>query len=407
MKSARRHIGFGVGFVVRTAALATVLCVLLGACARGTLGGSAGVTRPPPAPWAASTSTFQWNEYSLDLIARNATGQFPALRTLAYMNLAINNAIVQASARGLEPDGAAAGAAAAMLTHFFPKDEQATTARLQREMQALGAESRERFLSGVEVGRQVATQLVALAQADRASAPWSGTVPVGDDKWSSLQQPPTPPLGPNLGAIRPFFLTTAADYRAPAPPPYGTEAFQAQLRQVRTVANNRSNSQLRIAQYWENLSGSFAAGAWNTVARSAIAARGLDEASSARTLALMHMAGFDANLACHDSKYVYWVPRPTQADPKITLAIGVPNHPSYPSNHACISGTMGRVLDATLRDTNGMYEAMGQQAGDSRVYAGIHYPMDLDAGFEIARKVAARALEVGLPKDKPFMPLGR
>ena len=50
---------------------------------------------------------------------------------------------------------------------------------------------------------------------------------------------------------------------------------------------------------------------------------------------------------------------------------------------------------------------MGRQAGESRVYAGIHYPMDLDAGFEIAYKVAARALEVGIPKDKPFMPLGQ
>jgi broad specificity polyphosphatase/5'/3'-nucleotidase SurE len=90
-----------------------------------------------------------------------------------------------------------------------------------------------------------------------------------------------------------------------------------------------------------------------------------------------------------------------------TLAIGVPNHPSYPSDHACISGTVGRVLDASLRGTESMYESMGQQAGDSRVYAGIHYPMDLDAGFEIARKVAARVLEIGLPRDKPFMPLGQ
>ena len=402
---ARRYVRSASSF--RNAALAAVLCMLLGACAHGTTSVPAGAGKSTATPWTASTSTFQWNEYGLELIARNAIGQFPALRTLAYLNLAINNAIVQANARGLEPDGAAAGAAAGMLTHFFPKDEQATTARLQRETQALGDESRARFLSGVEVGRQVAAQVVTMAQADRASAPWSGAVPVGDDKWSSRQQPPTPPLGPNLGNIRPFFLTSAADYRAPPPPPYGSEAFQAQVRQVRTVADTRSNSQLRIAQYWESLSGSFAAGAWNAVARSAIAARGLDEASSARTLALMHMAAFDANLACHDSKYIYWVPRPTQADPRITLAIGVPNHPSYPSNHACISGTVGRVLDASLRGTDGMYEAMGRQAGESRVYAGIHYPMDLDAGFEIARKVAARALEVGIPKDKPFLPLGQ
>jgi hypothetical protein len=256
-----------------TAKVAATLCALLVACAHAPTDGSRTSAVSTRTPWAASTSTFQWNEYATDLIARNAVGQFPAVRTLAYMNLAINNAIVQARALGLEPDGAAAGAAAGMLSHFFPKDEQATMARLQREVGALGAEARTRFLSGVEVGRQAAAQAVALAQADRATAAWSGTVPAGDDKWSSRQQPP--------------------------------------------------------------------------------------------------------------------------------------NHPSYPSNHACISGAIGHVLDAILPNTNGMYEAMGRQAGESRVYGGIHYQMDLDAGFDIARKVAARALEVGVPKDKPFMPLGR
>ena len=381
---------------------------LLGACAHAPVGGQhAGAATPTSTPWATSTSTFQWNDHASDLIARNAVGQFSAFRTLAYVNLAINNAIVQARAQGLEPEGAAAGAAAGVLAHLFPKDEQATSARLQREVQALGAQPRARFVSGVEVGRHVAAEIVTLAQTDRASAQWSGTVPVGQDKWSSRQQPPAAPGGAHFGSIRTFFLTSGADFRAPPPPPYGSEAFLAQVSQVRAVSDSRTNSQLRIAQYWENLTGSFAAGAWNALARSAMAERGFDEASMARTLALMHMVAFDAVIACHDSKYAYWVPRPTQADPQITLAIGVPNFPSYPSNHACISGAVGRVLDAMLPGTKGMYEAMGRQAGESRVYAGIHYPMDLDAGFEIARKVAARALEVGVPKDKPFMPLGR
>ncbi|HEX5768481.1 MAG TPA: hypothetical protein VFX94_09635, partial [Burkholderiales bacterium] len=197
------------------------------------------------------------------------------------------------------------------------------------------------------------------------------------------------------------------DFRAPPPPPYGSDAFRAQVRHVREVSDTRTNSQVRIAQYWENLTGSFAAGAWNAVARSAMVARGFDEAAMARTLAMMHMVAFDAVLACHDSKFAYWVPRPTQVDPQITLPIGVPNFPAYPSNHACISGAVGRVLDAVLPNTNGVYEAMGRQAGESRIYAGIHYQMDLDAGYEIARKVAARAVEVGVPKDKPFVPMGR
>jgi hypothetical protein len=50
---------------------------------------------------------------------------------------------------------------------------------------------------------------------------------------------------------------------------------------------------------------------------------------------------------------------------------------------------------------------MSRQAGESRLYAGIHYRFDIDDGFVIARKVSARALQVGILPDRPFMPLGR
>jgi PAP2 superfamily len=210
-----------------------------------------------------------------------------------------------------------------------------------------------------------------------------------------------------LGEIRPFFLTTGADFRAPTPPAFDSPQFRAAVAEVRAVADRRTNEQLRIAQYWENLTGSFAAGLWNDVARRAISSHGLTEPEAARVLALAHMTAVDATIACHDSKYTYWVPRPTQADPEIRLAIGVPNHPSYPSNHACISGAIGLVLDAQFPDENGRYFAMGRQAGESRIYAGIHYRFDVDDGLVIAGKVAARALQVGVPTDRPFVPAGR
>ena len=207
--------------------------------------------------------------------------------------------------------------------------------------------------------------------------------------------------------MRPFFLTTGADFRAPAPPSVDSAAFQKNVSEVRAISDRRTNEQVRIAQYWENLTGSFAAGLWNDAARGAISSHGLSEAESARVLALVHMVNVDANIACHDSKYAYWVPRPTQVDPGIRLAIGVPNHPSYPSNHACISGAIGLVLDAQFPDERGRYFAMGRQAGESRIYAGIHYRIDVDEGLVIANKVAARALEVGVPADRPFVPMGR
>lgn len=389
------------------------LCLLLAlaltvSCAREAPRGIAAPGAPPaPSPWALPTSTMSWNEYACDVIARNAPGQFPAARTLAYMNLAINNAIITAKGQGRKPEGAAAGAAATVLAFMFPKDEQAIGARLSREVAAVGDDGRPDFSAGVEIGRAAAAPVIEAAKADRVGLAWSGPAPTGADKWVSQARPPAPPLGPRLGEMRPFFLTTGSDFRAPAPPAVGSPKFQTDLAELRTISARRTGEQLRIAQYWENLTGSFAAGAWNMVARDAVSAHNLSEPAAARALALVHMTGVDATIACHDSKYTYWVPRPTQVDPGIRLAIGVPNHPSYPSNHACISGSIGLVLDSLFPDDGGRYYAMGRQAGESRMYGGIHYRFDVDEGLVIARKVAARALEVGVPTDRPFMPVGR
>lgn len=386
-----------------------VVIVLVGGCAHQREPAAAsGASSPGASPWALPTSTMRWNEYACELIARNQIGQVPAARTLAYMNLAINNAIVTARQQGRAPDGAAAGAAAAVLAYIFPKDEPAITTRLSGETASLGADRpRTEFAAGVEIGRATAAEDIARAKSDRAGLTWTGPAPTGPDKWVSQTQPPRPPLGPRLGEMRPFFLTSGAELRTAGPPPWDSAAFRAAVAEVRAVSDKRTNEQLRIAQYWEQLSGAFTAGFWNDVARSAISSHGRTEPEAARILALVHMTAIDAFIACHDTKYTYWVPRPTQVDPAIRLTIGVPNHPSYPSNHACVSGAIGLILDSQFPDQNGRYLAMARQAGESRIYAGIHYRFDLDDGLVIARKVSARALQVGLPSDRPFTPVGR
>jgi hypothetical protein len=348
----------------------------------------------------------QWNEFAAELVARNRVGQFPALRTFAYVNLAVSNAMVETDGKGAAAQGAAAGAASEMLAVLFPKEEAAIRGRLAAETAALGASHQADFIAGVDRGRAAAGEVVAMAKSDRASAQWSGTMPTGVEMWSSLSTPPAPPLGAHLGGVRPFFMKTASEFRAPPPPAQSSPEFKATLAEVRTISDSRTYEQLSIARYWENLTGSFTAGVWNEIARNAIAGHRLGEAESARLLAVMHMAGFDALVACHESKYTYWVPRPTQLDPQIQSAIGVPNHPSYPSNHACISGAMGLVLDAKFPDQRGRYFAMGQQAGESRIYGGIHYRIDVDEGLTIAKKVAGRALETGVPSVRQFVAQG-
>lgn len=362
-------------------------------------------TAANPSPWAAPTATLRWNEYAIDLIARNQAGQLGSARSLAYLNLAINNAMVAAQKQGRKPVGVASGASAAMLAFLFPKDEAAINARVALETASLGAAYRADFTAGVDVGRAAAADVIALAKSDRIGQEWTGSVPTGAGMWASQLKPPRPPLAPQLGGMRPFLMASGSEFRS-APPAADSPQFRTALAEVRKISDNRTDEQLRVAQFWEALQGGFAAGMWNEQARAAISARGMSEAESARSLAVLHMALVDVLIACHDAKYVYWVPRPAQLDPAITMTIGLPNHPSFPSNGAAINTVAGTILDAQFPEQGGRFAAMARQGSDSRFISAIHFRFDVDAGEEIGRKVAERALK-SVPADRPFAPLGK
>ena len=395
---------------LRNAERTLVMCGWIGVLAAA--GACAGSSAKPPtteagaassssAPWAMPTATMRWNEAASELIARNQVGQQRSARVLAYLNLAINNAIHTAAQQGRTPDGAAAGAAATVLAYAFPNNASAIEARLAGETAAVGGgATRDDFASSVKLGQAAGADVVTAAKNDRFDLAWTGTIPTGGDKWVSSSQPP---IFPRLGEMRPFFLTSGAELRAPPPPAMDSPEFKAALAELRTISDHRTTEQLRIAQFWEQTTGVYSAGVWNDVARKAIAAHRLRDADAARILAQAHMAAIDAFIACHDGKYTYWFPRPSQVDPAIRLAIGLPNHPSYPGNHACVSTAFGTVLDAAFPDENGRYAAMAREAAESRIYAGIHYRFDNEAGMDIGRKVAARAVAM-LPADKPYLP---
>jgi hypothetical protein len=108
----------------------------------------------------------------------------------------------------------------------------------------------------------------------------------------------------------------------------------------------------------------------------------------------MNTAAMDGLIACADAKFTYWLLRPSQADPGISLAIGLPNFPSYPSNHACFSGAAAYVLGALFPVDQQRLAEMAYDAGISRILGGIHYRFDSDVGLQIAQSVTGRALEV-------------
>jgi len=116
---------------------------------------------------------------------------------------------------------------------------------------------------------------------------------------------------------------------------------------------------------------------------------------AARAYALVSAAQFDAFIASQDGKYTYWYIRPSQLDSGIFPIFPVPSHPSYPSNHSTFSTARSEVLAYLFPNHADFIRAVGKEAGDSRIWGGIHYPMDNVAGANLGRAVAGVFIQWG------------
>jgi hypothetical protein len=244
---------------------------------------------------------------------------------------------------------------------------------------------------------------VERAKTDRFLDPCTGTVPTGPGVWFSTTTPPTPPGGGAFGNARPFFLTSASQFRPAPPPAVGSPTFAAALAEVRRISDTRTPQQDSLAKFWALPTGTFTVGGWwNREAATLATTRGLGERRAAHLLALAGVAAYDALIACNDAKYSYWLLRPTQADPAITLTIGLPNFPSYPSNTACISAAEAEVIGARMPNERRRLGALAGEAALSRIYGGIHYRFDGETGLELGRRVARHALRSDAGEHRPL-----
>jgi membrane-associated phospholipid phosphatase len=192
-------------------------------------------------------------------------------------------------------------------------------------------------------------------------------------------------------------MISGSQFRPAAPPAFGSAAYQTALAEVRTASDTRTPEQLRIAQYW-GLFGATAGpqGMWSITGLGLALQNQRDELATARMLAMMHMAGMDASIGCWDAKYAYWYLRPFQADAAITTPVGRPNFPSYPSAHSCLSAAYASVLAGLFPSASSNLAAQLDEAGVSRIYAGLHFRFDVDAGQQIGKSIGALAL-TGVP----------
>jgi membrane-associated phospholipid phosphatase len=345
--------------------------------------------------WDANAST-RWNERTAALLALRppANGQAAASRILTYLSLAQYRAVLAAEdgkEQASHPSVAAAvgGASVAVLRSFFPLDVTNIEGYLDADLAApqWPGERHMDQAAGESIGRAVGAAVLAQAATDNYLVVPTGSPPLGAGYWVANGA-----IVRSLHGVRPFFLTSPSQLRAPTPPVFGSAEFLAALAEIRAISDTRTPEQLAIAQYWNTGAGPFTAASLNLIADEVIRAHRRTEREAARILAYANAAAFDAQIACWDSKLVYWYIRPSQADPAITLPIGLPNHPSYPSAHSCITGAIMSVLIDAFPSEREQLEGYITEAGLSRMYAGIHYRFDVVAGQNIGRGAAALAL---------------
>jgi len=168
-----------------------------------------------------------------------------------------------------------------------------------------------------------------------------------------------------------------ANERPLPPPALDSKEFKDALAEVKSISDNRTREQWRIADYWADGGGTFTPpGKWNFIAESLIRKNNFNELRCARTLALMNMAIMDAGICCWDVKYYFYIPRPSQMDPSIKTATGIPNFPSYTSGHATFSGAGSTVLEYIFPNDATSLKLQAEEAVLSRLYGGIHYSFD-------------------------------
>jgi len=337
----------------------------------------------------ASTSSVRWNRKAMSLF--RARGGSPG-RATAYLSVAqyrAANSADDAKHGRVRPSlaGAVAAASAVVLKRFYPLDTGTINAELaaQRGESPLESEHNKDFRAGELIGQQVAAAVLSLVATDNFGITSPGMPPVGAGYWVSNG---TPIVRGGFGA-QPFFLTSGSELRLPPPPAFGSAAFLSALAEVRFLSDNRTDEQIAVTQSWVPFSGVV----FNGTAADLIDKYHRSELEAARILAYANTAAFDAIIACFDTKFAYWFIRPTQADAGITPAVGLPNHPSYPSAHSCESGAFQGILTDAFPSEAAFLDDMAQEASMSRVTGGLHYRFDGDGGLALGLATARLALE--------------
>ena len=380
----------------------------LAALAAGLLAAAPAAAQQPPTTPDAAVS---WNRTLLGIL-RTPGAQPPTVhptRSFALLHEAILDAV--AAPPGASRAAAATVAAHDVLTSLYPAMRATLDDQEQRELAAV--HSAPARMRGAQTGASAAARLLALRADDGSDATppaYVSTLLPGD------YRPTAPgfaaPVFTHWSAVRPWVLRSADQFRPPPPPPLSSSRYAAAIAEVQSLGQDSSTTrtadQTQFARFWAAPIQNY----WNEIAQTAALARHGGLERDARLFAALNLSIADGVIAFYDAKYAYRLWRPItairEADPAWTPLANTPADPSYPGAHSVVSAAASEVLRAAFGDRFGFtvssevlpgvtrsfpsFSAAVDEAGRSRIYAGVHTALDDDSGRTLGRNVAGYVL---------------
>ncbi len=306
-------------------------------------------------------------------------------------------------------DAVVAAASVTILKAMFPGEVPYLEAKMKEHLasrQWAGMNVTSDLTAGTDLGNAVAAKVMGRARTDGMGAANNQALTAGmieaaksrgiKEPWISQEAPLRPPMLPNYGAVATwnFDKATLAQIRPAMPYVVGSAEWQKELDELKAIQNKQTREQARIANYWADGAGSYTPpGHWHRAGANAAHEARFSEVRMARTLALLGTAEMDAGIACWDTKYFYYTPRPQQFGLK--TSVGLPNFPSFTSGHSTFSAAAATVLASIFPDQADKFNAQAKEASESRIYGLIHYRVDCEMGLVHGKKIGDFAIARG------------
>jgi hypothetical protein len=389
----------------------------------------------------SSEVVFKWIDMQLRLIRTNPTplGGLPPQRYYSYSAIALYESLVpgmpdykslsgQLTSMPAMPQtihgkayywpACGNAALAAMTRYFFTDATPANKLSVDSLENALNNSYQlltdtAQFRRSANFGKDVAQLVFNWSTTDgSANANAAYNPPVGPGLWA-----PTPPaflaaFGPYWKNNRLMVANSTVDSAPQAPPVYSEDPasdFYKMVSEVYDISQALTPDQKAIAIYYRDNPG-FGGGHYLSILKQILAQENPKLDFSAYAFAKTSISTIDAGIGCYMIKYQYNQMRPIKYIREVlghgswNSVFPTPNFPDFPSAHSVIAGAFGEVMkdlfgsDYHFTDHSydylGMsprsftsFDAMVQEIGDSRIYAGIHYRISCERGAQQGRKI--------------------